>query len=304
MSEILVNGIILGSFYALFAASLTLIFGVMDIPNLAHGALFAMGGYLFVQIYQIMGFHLIIAIFGTIILVSIISVAIEVTLFRPLYKRDESDYIFGIILVTFGLAQIFERLFAQIWGHESLSVRISVLENRAVIFGNSVTYSKLLVLGTVIALFLFLYLLIFQTEFGLKIRAIVEDRRLAYNRGIDIKKVYSYTFALGASMVAIAGILNSLMFNVYPGVGFELLIKSFVIVILAGLGRVISAGVAGFGLGVYESYAINFLSGTDILMSEFGLLILYFIVKSILESERINFKSLHEMRLNLEGIWN
>lgn len=275
-----INGLVMGSIFALFAASFTIIFGVMDIPNMAHAVLFAGGAYVYFQLVELMGFPWFVGIAVGILVIAVIGGAIERGLFQPLYKRGETEYIFGILLVTLGLHEIFERSFGDIWGHEPHYLGLSELQNYSVPFaGVSMNYLEIIVLAVAIVSFVFLYWLVNYTMIGLSLRAIVQDRGLAQMKGINVGRVFFLAFMLGSGMAALAGVLNASMFSLTPAMGFDLLIKAFIIVILGGIGRIFGAALAGYALGMYEAFAVLYLSSYYIFASEFAVLILFFLLK-------------------------
>ena len=284
--ESLVNGLIQGSIYALFAASFTIIFGVMDIPNMGHAALFAGGAYVFYQATVLTGLPWPVGIVAAVAVIGVLGAVVERGLLSPLYDRPESEYIFGVILATLGLARILERAFAQIWGHEPHSVSLAGLQSSSLAaFGVSVTTLELLVFVFSLANFAFLYWLINYTNTGLGLQAIVQDRDLARLKGVNVSRTFLIAFVLGSAMAAVAGVMNAAMFSLTPDMGTSLLIKAFIVVILGGIGRVLGAAVAGYALGVYEAFAILYLSSYYIYASEFAVLILFFLAKAVLLDE-------------------
>lgn len=295
--ESLINGLIQGSIYAVFAASFTIIFGVMDIPNMAHAALFAGGAYVFFQLSNLMGLPWPVGVLGAIVVIAILGAVIERGLLMPLYGRSETEYVFGVILVTLGLYRILEELFAHIWGYEPHSVSIASLQDDSLRFlGTPVTHLEVVVVVFALANFVFLYWLINFTEIGLGLRAIVQDRELAHIRGVNVSRVFLVAFMLGSAMAAVAGILNAAMFSLTPTLGFSLLIKAFIIVILGGIGRILGAAIAGYALGIYEAFAVLYLSSYYIYASEFAVLILFFLVKAMVlrEGEKSLFEVVHD----------
>jgi branched-subunit amino acid ABC-type transport system permease component len=284
--ESLINGLIQGSIFAAKTASFTIIFGVMDIPNMGHAALFAGGAYVFYQLANLGGLPWFVALIGAVLLIAALGAIVEKNLLSPLYDRKESEYVFGVILVTIGLARILERGYAQIWGHAPKYIELGGLQNgRIDIAGTGVSHLELVVIGFAVANFAFLYWLINYTEIGLSLRAIVQNRELAVMRGINVDRVFLIAFTLGSGMIAAAGVLNAAMFTLEPALGFDLLIKAFIIVILGGIGRVMGAMVAGYALGIYEAFAVLYLSSYYIYASEFAVLIAFFLLKAAILSE-------------------
>ncbi|MCD2203383.1 branched-chain amino acid ABC transporter permease [Halobacterium sp. KA-6] len=284
--ESLINGLIQGSIFAVFAASFTIIFGVMDIPNMGHAALFAGGAYAFYQLVNLTGLPWVVGLIGAVLIIALLGAAIEKAIISPLYDRKESEYVFGVILVTIGLSRILERGYAQIWGHSPKYIELGQLQEGSIqVVDTSVSHLELVVIAFAIANFVFLYWLINYTEIGLSLQAIVQDRELAIMRGINVNRVFLVAFTLGAAMISAAGILNAAMFTLEPTLGFSLLIKAFIIVILGGIGRVMGAMVAGYALGLYETFAVLYLSSYYIYASEFAVLIAFFLLKAIILNE-------------------
>ncbi len=287
LSDALINGLIIGSVYALFAASFTIIFGVMDIPNLAHAALFAGGAYLYYQFYSLMGLPWFVALLGATVGIIVVGAIMEQQLLKPLYGRSESEYIFGVILITLGVARILEEVYGDIWSRAPLQIQIPALEGTTVeVLGIRLTYLNGVVVGTALANFVFLYWLINYTSIGRSIRAVVQDRELAYMKGVNVDRLFLLAFLLGSGMIAIAGVLNAALFTLEPAMGFDLLIKAFIIVILGGFGNILGAAIAGFGLGIYEALAVQFLESYFIFASEFLVLIVFFVVKALVSTDQ------------------
>lgn len=285
-TQALVNGLVQGSIFALFAAGFTIIFGVMDIPNMGHAALFAGGAYIFYQVVEVVGLPWYVGLLAAILIIAIVAAVIEQQLIAPLYDRDETDYIFGVILVTVGIGWILERAYAQTWGHSPLYLGLGGLQDLSVDFADMrINYLQIVVFVVAILSFAFLYVLTYKTMAGRSLRAIVQDRELAHIRGVNVDRIFLMAFMLGSGMAAFAGILNAAMFTLTPVMGFELLIKAFIIVILGGIGRIWGAAIAGYALGIYEAFAVLYLTSYYIFASEFALLIVFFLAKGLLVPE-------------------
>jgi branched-chain amino acid transport system permease protein len=284
--EGIINGLIAGSILAMFAASFTLIFGVMDIPNMAHAALFAGGAYVFFEVQNQMGLPWALALVAAVVAIGALSAVIEQYLLSPLYDRDEREYVFGVILVTLGISFILERLYANVFGSQPFYLDLGAVEQGQItIAGTNVVYLDLLIVAIAIGSFAFLYWLNNYTMVGYGLRAIVQDRELANIKGVNVDRLFLIAFVLGAVMVTLAGILYGAKFAVTPSMGFDLLVKAFIIVIIAGLGNIIRAGVAAYALGLYEAFATLQFSSYWIFASEFILLIAFFLIKAIVLSE-------------------
>lgn len=286
LAEALMNGLIHGSIFAMFAASFTLIFGVMDIPNMSHAALFAGGAYVFYALFGQVGLPWPVALVVALVAIALLSMLLENFLLSRLYRRDEQDYIFGVILVTLGAATILERFYSDFFGAQPFYLDFPFLENNGfALFGKNVVYLDVAIVVVALASFAFLYWLNNYTITGYGLRAIVQDRELAHMKGIDVDRLFLVAFTLGGTMISVAGIIYGGKFALTPAMGFDLLVKAFIIVILGGIGNVLGAGIAGYALGIYESYATLYLNSYYIVSSEFAILILFFLLKAVLLSE-------------------
>ncbi len=243
------NGIVTGMIYAMMGVGLSLILGILDIPNFAHGVLYALGAYFLYSIFAgISNFWLAIAIAPLGVL--FIGMAIEYGGIRRLYPVG----INYMLLLTFGLALIFQEMIILIWGPVGMSmIPPSGLEGSFNL--GFIVYPKyrLFVMGLTGFIIVAVWLFLNKTKYGAIIRAGVEDKEMVSALGINIRWVFTITFGLGSWLAGIAGALIVPVRGLTPVMGFDMLPICFVVVALGGLGSLSGAIVAGLIIGVAQS---------------------------------------------------
>ena len=247
-SQIL-NGIATGMLYALVGVGLTLVLGVLNIPNFAHGTLFAFGAYFTYTVANLTDSFYLGVLIGP-LLVVLIGFVIESQGVRRLYAAHH-DY---QLLFLFAMALILQETVILIWGPVGFSLLPPKFLAGAVDLGFTVypKYRLALILFTatiVVALYLFLT----RTNVGAILRAGIENREMVKTLGIDINKVFLFTFGLGAYLAGLAGGLATPIWGLTPTMGFDILPISFVIVVVAGLGSILGAIAAGILIGIAQS---------------------------------------------------
>jgi len=249
----LINGLTVGMVYVLLASGLSIIFGVMDVINFAHGELFALGGYFAVAVVGTglgasTGFWvaLLVAPLG----VAVVGAAVERVTVRPLYGRNPLYH----ILLTFGLVLIFKDAIKLVWGPQPYQYAApQVLEATVTVLGYTNSRYSYFVIGSGALMAAGAYLLLTETRFGLVVRAGSMDREMVRHLGIDIDRYYTLVFAFGAFLAAFGGIVLAPRRGVAPGMGNEVIIPAFVIVVLGGLGSFRGAVVGGLGVGIIQT---------------------------------------------------
>lgn len=254
-----VNGIIIGSIYSLIAIGLTMIFGVMKITNFAHGDYSMVGAYaaVFVMAWLPGWFGWIGSIVAAAAAVGILGIITERLVFRPLLtRRTDID----IIMVSIGLFILLENLSQLVFGATPRMLQDpfgSATVNLGV-FSTSIL--RLFCLAFSCIAMGFLHLFLNRTQTGIAIRATSQNRNAALLMGIDISHVYTLTFALGAGIAGIAGVLYGTLFAVFPTMGALPTLKAFVVTILGGMGNLRGAFFGGFILGVAETLGGSYIS--------------------------------------------
>ena len=245
----ILNGIATGMLYALMGLGLALVTGVLNIPNFAHGALFAVGAYLLVSLVGVMGnfwIGLVVAPLG----VALLGLVIEYAGIRRLYAAGH-DY---QLLFTFGLALILSEGIILVWGPVGFSHLPPPILRGGVDLGFTF-YPKyrLFVMAAAGLLVVLTYLFLEKTKYGAIMRAGIENKEMVSLLGIDIHKLFTVAFALGAYLAGIAGALTAPIRGLSPGMGVDMLGIAFVVVALGGLGNLLGAIAAGILIGVAQA---------------------------------------------------
>ena len=268
----LLNSIQYGLLLFLLASGLTLIFGIMGVVNLAHGSFYMLGAYLAYALSGLFG-SLTLAIIGGALLAVAFGLTLEWLLFRHFYQRDHLDQ----VLLTFGLIYIFEELRSMLWGDDVHSVPVPDLLSASIPLTDNLSYPvyRLFISGVCIVLAASLYLLIFRTRLGMKIRAGAFNRDMAEALGINIKQIHAVVFALGVGLAAVAGIVAAPISSVYPNMGSQVLIMCFVVVVIGGIGSVRGALISALLVGLVDTF------GKVLLPSVSGMLV-YVLMAAVL----------------------
>ncbi|ANQ86211.1 branched-chain amino acid ABC transporter permease [Azoarcus olearius] len=247
----ILNSLQYGLLLFLVASGLTLVFGIMGIINLAHGSFYMVGAYLAFALTSLTG-NLMLSIALGIPLAFVFGALLEWLLFAHLYKRDHLEQ----VLLTYGLILIFEELRSLAVGDDVHGVDIPALFSASIPLSDTLSYPVYRILISVVCLVLAgaLWWLMQRTRLGMMIRAGSHDRDMVQALGIDINLLYRTVFALGVVLAALAGMLAAPISSVYPGMGSSVLIISFVIVVIGGIGSVWGALVAALLIGFADTF--------------------------------------------------
>ena len=240
--QAIVDGILVGGVYALMAVGLTLIFGVLDIINIAQGVLVVLGAYLSYSLSQRLGIDLFVGLLITVPAMFVLGVAIQWAFIRPLRGRERTSM---TLLVTYAMALIIEGVLYRIYGPDDKQLTASYVTSSVHVLGFYLPYIYLLGFGLAVVLVVALYLLLYRTRFGRSVRATMQDRTAARLIGIDTSRVAALTFGVGVGVTAVGGMMygaTSGGFN--PNSGYDLISRLLAIIILGGLGSIAGALVA------------------------------------------------------------
>ncbi len=252
----LLNGLQYGLLLFLVAAGLTLIFGIMGIINLAHGSFYMVGAYLAWSLASLSG-SLVAAILIGIVLSVILGLALEWLLIRHFYHRDHLYQ----VLLTYGLILIFEESRSIIWGDDVQAISIPAALDYSIPLTDTLSYPvyRLMMSAVCLLVALGMYLLIKRTRLGMMIRAGAHSRELVETLGINIRLLFQVVFALGVALASFAGMLAAPVSSVYPGMGNQVLIICFVVVVIGGIGSIRGALVAALLIGLADTFGQVFL---------------------------------------------
>ncbi|MDT3376472.1 branched-chain amino acid ABC transporter permease [Labrys neptuniae] len=248
-------GLINGSFYALLSLGLAIIFGLLNVINFAHGALYMMGAFAAWMLlnYAGIGFWpaLVLAPLG----VGLVGIAIERLFISRLYQLD---HLYGLLL-TFGLALIIQGLFRNYYGVSGVPYTLPSALTGPVNLGFMVLpKSRVFVIAFSLAICLATWLVIEKTRLGAYLRAATENPRLVEAFGINVPMLRMLTYGFGVGLAGLAGVLAATTSNVNPNMGSDLIIVVFAVVVIGGMGSILGSVVTGFGLGLIEGIVKNF----------------------------------------------
>ena len=247
----LLNSVQYGLLLFLVASGLTLIFGIMGIINLAHGSFYMIGAYMAFSLASLTGSLFVAIVLGTVLSV-VLGVVLEWALFSHLYKRDHLEQ----VLLTYGLILVFEELRSIIVGNDVHGVNVPDILNWSLPLTDTLSYPvyRLFMSAVCVLLAGLLYFLIRRTRIGMMIRAGASNREMVQSLGINVNLVYRFVFALGVALAAFAGMIAAPVSSVYPGMGTQVLIICFVVVVIGGIGSIWGALVAALLIGLADTF--------------------------------------------------
>lgn len=252
----LLNGVQLGVLLFLLAAGLTLIFGIMDFVNLAHGSLYMAGAYFCATVAEWTGSFLIGAL-AALPLTFMVGLAVEMVVVRPLYARDHLDH----VLATFGLILFFDALVHLVWGPEGIAIALpGFLDGRVTILpGIEIPTYRLLIISVGLAVAAGLGYVVTRTRAGMLIRAGASNRRMLGALGVDVNKLFTLVFAGGAVLAGLAGLMIAPITEANIGMGNGILIVALVVIIIGGIGSIRGAFVAAILIGMIDTMGRSYL---------------------------------------------
>lgn len=252
----LLNGLVLGSTYALLGIGLTLIFGIMRVVNMAHGELYTLGAYMAYGFVALLGLNY----FGSLILAALAGLAVGALIERLLLRKRNLAAIDEVMLIMIGVMIVLQNTELLAWGGVAKAVPSPFSQEPIVMGAVSVSPLRLFVLATALVLLGSFYMLIERSRLGLAMRATFQDKDAAKIVGVNVSQIYTLTFALGSCLAAVAGALLAPVFVVNPTMGDLASLKAFAIVILGGLGNLVGAALGGFALALIEEFGAGYIS--------------------------------------------
>ncbi|MGD9007444.1 MAG: branched-chain amino acid ABC transporter permease [Desulfobacteraceae bacterium] len=254
--EQLLNGLQLGIMLFLMSAGLTLVFGIMQVINLAHGSFYMIGAYVGATVTARTGSFLL-GTAAALAAAAIAGMVVEAAVLRRLYKKDHLDQ----VLATFGLIMFFNEMTRIIWGRQPLFMDVPAWLSGTIEIVPGIPYPayRIAVIGVGIAVGLFLYLLFTKTRIGMQIRAGASNREMAGALGVNIRLLYTLVFGLGTLLAGLAGVMAGPILAVEAGMGESILILTFVVIVIGGIGSVRGALAGALLVGMVDTLGRAFL---------------------------------------------
>jgi branched-chain amino acid transport system permease protein len=261
----ILNGLQLGVLLFLIAAGLTLVFGVMDFINLAHGVQYMLGAYLAVAFYSFTGSFLpalMLALAATLAF----GLLLEFAVFRHLYDRDHLDH----VIATFGIILFLNHGVKLVWGAAPLSLPMPELFSGSVKLADGLLYPvwRLVVIASGLLVAVLLYVVVAHTRIGMLVRAGANNAAMVSALGVNIRRLFMIVFGFGAMLAGFAGIMIAPILSVEPGMGDTVLILAFVVIVIGGIGSIRGAFVAALLIGLVDTLGRSF--SVDILRLVMG----------------------------------
>lgn len=265
------NGLVFGMILFLLASGLSVIFGLMNVVNLAHGSFYMLGAYIGLSI-SLATKSFWIALLAAPPLVAILGLLAERTLLRPLYRRGHLDQ----VLLTFGVAIFVNDLVKWLWGAEVRSVIMpSLLTGRVNLGIGDFPIYRLFLIAVGIALAVVLWWVLDRSRLGAIVRAGVDDAQMVSALGINVTRVFALVFAIGAGLAGLSGVLAAPVFSLFPGMDFAILITALIVVVVGGMGTLKGALVGSLLIGMADAFGKIYLPG-------FSLAMVYLVMAAVL----------------------
>ncbi|MBP9906801.1 MAG: branched-chain amino acid ABC transporter permease [Rhodoferax sp.] len=244
------NGLQFGLMLFLLAAGLTLVFGIMDMINLAHGSIYMVGAYLVASIASASASFWLGLVLGVAATAGLAAL-LELTVLRRLYQRDHLSQVLG----TFAILLMSNELVRMIWGAQPIALNPppALAGPVELLPGFSYPAYRLFIIGVGLAVALLLYLLVTRTRYGMQVRAGASNREMALAMGVDVRRLFTAVFALGAALCAVAGGLLGPLLAVQVGMGESILILAFVVIVIGGIGSIRGALLGALLVGVVDT---------------------------------------------------
>ena len=254
--EQILNGLQLGIMLFLMSAGLTLVFGIMQVINLAHGSFYMIGAYVGATVTHKTGSFLL-GLAAALPAAAAVGMLVETAVLRRLYRKDHLDQ----VLATFGLIMFFNELTRMIWGRQPLFMNVPSWLSGSIEIVPGVPYPsyRVAIIGVGIVVGLFLYLLFTRTRIGMQIRAGASNREMAGALGVNIKLLYTLVFGLGTLLAGLAGVMAGPILAVEAGMGESILILTFVVIVIGGIGSIRGALVGALLVGMVDTLGRAFL---------------------------------------------
>jgi branched-subunit amino acid ABC-type transport system permease component len=269
----LLHGLVFGAALGLLALGLTVIFGLLGVMNFAHGELYMLGAYAGIAVIGVTH-SFWVALLVAPLLVGVVGAVTEMTTLRRVYNREP---LYGLIL-TFGLALVFREGARQVWGGDMRRI-LPPFTGSTPLLGMTYPDYRLFLLAASSLILLALWLFFTRTRAGIVVRAAVQDAEMLDGLGVDVRRVFTLTFAASSALAALAGLLLAPVFTVYPQMGVEMILLAFIVVILGGMGSMGGSVAAAFVIGIAQSLFSLWMNPQRVAIAIFGIMIVVLIVR-------------------------
>ncbi len=270
----ILNGLTIGFSIALVAIGLSLVFGVMEIVNFAHGEFYMAGAYGIFVLLPILGSYWL-AVFVAAVIVSIIAIAVEQLTIRPLRGRDPHD----ALIVTFGLVLISQQLALELFGGRPKSLSGPIEGSIALPGGNQFPLMRIAIIAGSALIILLTWLLLERTRLGVIIRASSQDIETARTLGVPANRVYTFVFIIGAFLAAVAAGFLGPIRGLSPGMSHDIILEIFIVIIVGGMGSIPGAVIAALLIGLLQALSVLWLPAFASQIAAFALLIIVLLVR-------------------------
>jgi branched-chain amino acid transport system permease protein len=274
--QILVNGILKGGLYALMAMGMSLIWGVMDIINIAHGSFIMLGAFTTYWLFSLLGMDPFLSLFFSIAILFFLGYGVQKFIINYVIRASA----FITLILAFGIEIFINNLALVTWTADVRKVEVPYgAANFSIGHWVTIPTIRLVAFLMVIVISFILFFILNRTNLGRSIRATSQDLDAARLTGVDVARTYSITFGMGVAAAAAAGTLWSILFPISPIMGGELTLKSFVVVIIGGLGSMLGPIIGGLALGVTEAFGSTWFGSTYENLIGFSILVLVLILR-------------------------
>lgn len=281
--QILINGILKGGLYGLMALGMSLIWGVMNIINIAHGAFIMIGSYLTFYLFSSFGIDPFLSLVFCIPVLFFLGYMVQKQIINLVIRAE----IFITLILAFGIEIFINNTALLLFTADVRKVKVAYGASNFSFFGATIPVVRLIAFGFAILITVFLFILMSRTKLGRAIRATSQDLEGARLVGIKVSRVYAITFGIGTALAGAAGTLWAIIFPVTPTMGGSLTLKSFVVTIIGGLGTMLGPIIGGLTLGIIEAFGTNWFGTTFESLISFTILVIILILmpKGILKSK-------------------
>jgi len=271
--QVLINGILKGGLYALMALGMSLIWGVMDIINIAHGAFIMLGAYTTYWLFSLVGIDPFVSLVASMAIMFILGYLIQKNIINLVIKAE----IFITLILAFGIEIFINNSAMLMWTSDVRKVKVSYAAANFNFLGATIPDVRLVAFILAIIISIILFIILNKTRLGRAIRATSQDIDAARLSGVKVANIYAITFGIGTALAAAAGTLWAILFPISPTMGGHLTLKSFVVTIIGGLGTMMGPIVGGLALGIIEALGTNWFGTTFESLISFTILVLVLI---------------------------